>query len=293
MRLPSLSGLRAFEAAARHLSFKLAAAELAVTPTAIIHRIRRLEEELGCELFHRQTRSVGLSTAGKVLLPDVRDAFQRLESAAAKLRDVEGQGTLTVSSSASFAVKWLVPRLGDFQRQYPDIDIRISTGMALSNFREDGVDIAVRYGLGTWPGLHSDLLLHEDSIPIAAPALVTGDRALNCPVDLSKHTLLHFSAYPDDWQAWLTMAGVPNLKPLGNLTFDDTTAVMQAAINGLGVALSMHAIAAADIANGSVVSPFGLSLPKETGYYLVTPIGSREQPKITAFHDWVLAQVAA
>ena len=292
MQLPSLSGLRAFEAVARHLSFKLAAAELAVTPTAISHRIRRLEEELVCELFHRQTRSISLSAAGQVLLPDVRDAFQRLEAAAAKLRDVEGPDNLTISSSASFVGKWLVPRLGDFQRLHPDIDIRISTSMAFSNFRDDGVDLGIRYGRGSWPGLRADLLLHEDHIPVAAPALVRGEHPLISPADLTQYTLLHLSAYPDDWQSWLIMAGFPDLKPVGNLTFDDPNTMLQAAINGLGIALSMRAIAAADIAAGHVVTPFKLSLPKETAYYLVTPIASQGEPKITAFRDWVLAQVA-
>ncbi len=290
MRLPSLSGLRAFEAAARHLSFKAAAAELSVTPTAISHRIRRLEEELGCALFHRRTRAVALSTAGELLLPDVRDAFQGLERAAAKLRDADGRGVLTVSTVASFAVKWLVPRLGDFQDRNPGIDVRISTNMALSKFRDDGVDLAIRYGRGAWPGVRTDLLFREESFPVAAPALLSGRAPLNGPADLSRHSLLHVSLYPDDWRRWLTMAGYADLEAAGNQTFDDTMVVLQAAINGLGVALGRHAYVNADIAAGRLVKLFDMALPQETAFYVVSPSATQDQPKVAAFRDWILAQ---
>jgi LysR family glycine cleavage system transcriptional activator len=290
MRLPSLSGLRAFEAAARHLSFKAAAHELAVTPTAISHRIRRLEEELNCELFHRRPRAVSLSPAGAVLLPDVREAFQRLQRAAAKLHEAEGRGVLTVSTVASFAVKWLVPRLGDFQRAHPDIDVRLSTNLGLSNFREDGVDLAVRYGLGYWPGLRADLLLHEESFPVAAPSLLAGGRPLNDPADLRRHTLLHVSIYPDDWHRWLSMAGYADVEPAGNLTFDESATAMQAAIDGLGVGLGRHAFTDRDLAAGRLVDPFGMPLPQETAFYVVSPLATQEQPKVEAFRGWILAQ---
>ena len=291
MRLPSLSGLRAFEAAARHLSFKAAAVELAVTPTAISHRIRRLERELGCALFHRRTRAIALSPAGETLLPDVRDAFQGLELAAAKLRDMDGRGVLTVSTVASFAVKWLVPRLGDFQAENPAIDVRISTNMALSNFRDDGVDLAIRYGRGTWPGLRADLLFREESFPVAAPSLLSGGEPLNDPADLSRHSLLHVSLYPDDWQRWLTMAGYADVTAASNQTFDDSMVVLQAAINGLGVALGRRAYANADIAAGRLVKLFDMALPQETAFYVVSPVASQDQPKVAAFRDWILAQV--
>jgi len=290
MRLPSLSGLRAFETAARHLSFKAAAAELAVTPTAISHRIRRLEAELGCELFHRRIRSIALSRAGEVLLPDVRDAFQKLERAAAKLRDTEERGVLTVSTVASFAVKWLVPRLGDFQQENPGIDVRISSNLGLSNFRDDGVDVAIRYGRGVWPGLRADMLYREESFPLAAPSLLSKGPPLDSPADLARHTLLHVSMYPDDWQRWLTMAGFAGLEPAGNQIFDDSIIMLQAAINGLGVAQGRYTLSGVDIAAGRLVKPFDMPLPQETAFYVVSPLATQDQPKVAAFRDWMLAQ---
>jgi LysR family glycine cleavage system transcriptional activator len=291
MRLPSLGGLRAFEAAARHLSFKAAAVELAVTPTAISHRIRRLEEELGSELFYRRARSIALSRAGEVLLPDVRDAFVKLQQATGKMRDAEGSGVLTVSTVASFAVKWLVPRLGDFQQQNPGIDVRISSNMALSNFREDGVDLAIRYGRGRWPDLRADLLFSEGSFPVAAPSLLSGGTPLNDPADLAQHTVLHTANFPDDWRRWLTMAGLPDLEPAGNQIFDETIVVQQAAINGLGMALGRQALAGIDIAAGRLVKLFDMALPQETAFYLVSPLATQDQPKIAAFRNWILAQI--
>ena len=204
--LPSLTGLRAFEAAARHLSFQKAARELAITPTAVSHRIRRLETEIGTALFLRKPRKVALTDAARLLLPDVQAAFQRLEMAARRLKETTPEGVLTVSTVPSFAVKWLVQRLASFQRDNPGIDVRISTDMALSDFRGDGVDIAIRYGRGNWPGLRVDRLMAEDWHPVCAGGLVAGSPPLRDPADLAQHTLLHIAAYPDDWQRWLTMA---------------------------------------------------------------------------------------
>jgi len=290
MRLPSLSGLRAFEAAARHLSFKAAADELSLTPTAVSHRIRRLEEELGCELFHRRPRAVTLSDAGAVLLPDVRDAFQRLQRATGKLKQAEDKGVLTISTVPSFAVKWLVPRLGDFQREHPEIDARIATNLDLCNFRDDGVDLAIRFGLGSWPGLRADLLMREEIFPVAAPSLLAGDRPLRDPSDLARHTLLHISRYPDYWHRWLSMTGLEGLEPAGNLMFDDSSTALQAAINGLGVALGWHALTDADVAAGRLVDPFHLPLPQATAFYVVAPLASQDQPAVAAFRDWILKQ---
>jgi LysR family glycine cleavage system transcriptional activator len=290
MRLPSLTGLQAFEAAARLLSFQAAAAELSVTPTAISHRIRRLEEELGSKLFHRQTRAIALSDAGRALLPDVREAFVRLQQASEKLRQAEGRGVLTVSTVTSFAVKWLVPRLASFQQAHSDIDVRIATNMALANFRDDGVDIAIRYGSGGWPGLRIDLLMNEQWQPVVAPALLQRQPKLRGPADLAGHTLLHVSAYPDDWQRWLTMAGYPDLTGAANLTFDESATLVQAAINGLGVALGRRAFVEADVAEGRLVEPFDIHLTREAAFYIVSPEETAERPMVAAFRDWILAE---
>ena len=291
MRLPNLSGLRAFEAAARHQSFKLAADELNITPTAISHRIRRLEQDLDTRLFHRQTRAIALTRDGEVLLPDVRQAFERLAEATQKLGRLEDDKVLTISVVTSFAVKWLLPHMPEFQAMYPDIDVRISTGMGLSTFGSDGVDMAIRYGLGQWPGTRADLLLREDSIPVASPNLLIHGNPLQDATDLSEVVLLHVSAYPDDWQRWLTMAGLPDLKPKGHLSFDESIAAQQAAIDGLGVALGRPAIIASDLKAGRLITPFSLSLHQDTAFYVVSPQATENRPNIKAFRDWILSAV--
>jgi LysR family transcriptional regulator, glycine cleavage system transcriptional activator len=162
--------------------------------------------------------------------------------------------------------------------------------LELCNFRDDGVDVAIRFGLGQWPGLRADLLLREESFPVAAPSLATGGRPLDEPRDLAQHTLLHVSLYPDDWRRWLAMTGYAGLEPAGNLTFDENATALQAAINGLGVALGRHALTDADIAAGRLVDPFRMPLPQAAAFYVVSPLASLEQSKIMAFREWILEQ---
>ena len=289
-RLPSLAGLRAFDLAGRLLSFQGAAHALSVTPTAISHRIRRLEVELGQPLFRRGTREVSLTDAGKALLPDVEAAFLQLQRGLENLKRGDGHGVLTVSTVASFAVKWLVPRLGSFQALYPDIDVRFQTGMGLADFVSDGVDVALRYGRGSWPGLRADKLMAEDWHPVCAPALLSGSASLASPADLAGHTLLHVSAYADEWQRWLTMAGHGEVEPARNLTFDESATALQAAINGLGVALGRRAFVEADLAAGRLVDPFDIHLPQDTAFYVVSPEERAGEPAIAAFRTWILSQ---
>jgi LysR family glycine cleavage system transcriptional activator len=284
-RLPSLNGLRAFEAAARHLSFTLAAQELNVTQTAISHQIRRLEEELGIRLFIRQNRSLALTPQAIEYLPGIRAAFQDLRSATDRLLRNDGDRVLTVSTLTSFAVKWLLPRLRSFQEEHPDIDVRITTSVELVDFRNDNVDAAIRFGRGQWPGLRADWLMAEHLFPVCSPALLKGKQALRRPEDLARVTLLHTSAH-DDWQLWLTAAG---LSP--QLTFDLAFMTVQAAIDGIGVAMGQTAYVADDIAKGRLVVPFDITLPADAGFYIVAPQGKATAPKINAFRDWLTATV--
>ncbi|MEN3348000.1 MAG: LysR family transcriptional regulator, glycine cleavage system transcriptional activator, partial [Bradyrhizobium sp.] len=221
-RLPSLNGLRAFEAAARHLSFTLAASELNVTQTAISHQIRRLEEELGIRLFVRQNRALTLTPEARDYLPGVRAAFNDLRLATDRLLRKDDDKVLTVSTLASLAAKWLLPRLTDFQEHHPGIDVRITTSTSLVDFQRDNVDAAIRYGRGQWPGLRSDWLMADRLFPVCSPALLTGGRPLRKPEDLAGHVLLHTSSgYDDDWRLWLTAAGLPaRLSTQPGLTFD-------------------------------------------------------------------------
>ena len=272
-RLPSLNGLRAFEAAARHLSFTNAATELNVTQTAISHQIRRLEEELGVRLFVRQNRALVLTPEATEYLPGVRTAFNDLRFATDRLLRKDNENVLTVSTLASLAAKWLLPRLPAFQEAHPGIDVRITTSTALVDFKSGGVDAAIRYGRGHWPGLRADWLMADELFPVCSPALITGDRPLRCPEDLAQQTLLHTSAgYNDDWRLWLTAAGLPpNISKHPGLTFDLILVTVQAAIDGLGVAMGRTSYVEADIAKGRLVVPFKIALPTDAGFYLVSP----------------------
>src|SRR6201996_1864851 len=290
-RLPSLNGLRAFEAAARHLSFTNAAAELNVTQTAISHQIRRLEQELGIRLFVRQNRALALTAEARDYLPGVRAAFNDLRLATDRLLRKDNEHVLTVSTLASFAAKWLLPRLSSFQEEHPGIDVRITTSTALVDFRNGDVDAAIRYGRGHWPGLRADWLMSDELFPVCSPALLKGSRPLKSPQDLANHTLLHSSGgYDDDWRLWLTAAGLPtNISKQPGLSFDLIFMTVQAAIDGIGVAMGRTSYVEADIAKGRLVVPFKITLPADAGFYLVSPEARTDSPKLAAFRQWLRA----
>ncbi|QOZ12410.1 transcriptional regulator GcvA [Bradyrhizobium sp. CCBAU 51765] len=290
-RLPSLNGLRAFEAAARHLSFTLAASELNVTQTAISHQIRRLEEELGIRLFIRQNRALALTPEARDYLPGVRAAFNDLRLATDRLLRKEDDKVLTVSTLASLAAKWLLPRLADFQEQHPGIDVRITTSTSLVDFQRDNVDAAIRYGRGQWPGVRADWLMADELFPVCSPSLLRGDKPLRRPEDLRNHPLLHTSnANSDDWRLWLTAAGLPaDIARHPGITFDMIFMTIQAAIDGIGVAMGRTSYVQDDIAKGRLVVPFKIALPADAGFYLVAPEGRREAPKLASFRQWLIA----
>ncbi|MDP6345160.1 MAG: transcriptional regulator GcvA [Alphaproteobacteria bacterium] len=290
--LPSLRGLHAFEAAARGLSFTRAARELHVTQTAISHQIRRLEEQLATRLFHRNGRRLTLTAQGRRLLPAVQGAFEMLRGGVAELHASGANAPLTVNTLTSFATKWLVPRLAGFQAQHPDIEVRITTSTELTDFATDEVDVAIRYGRGVWPGLRADKLLAEDVFPVCAPKLLRDGPALRQPDDLRRHTLLHVSAYRDDWRTWLLAAGIDGVDPARGPMFDLMINTLGAAIDGMGVALGRGPLVADDLAAGRLVAPLPMSLPSEAAYYLVAPEVTAERPAIAAFRAWLLAEVA-
>lgn len=290
-RLPPLAALRAFEAAARHLSFTRAADELHVTQTAISHQIRGLEERLGVRLFRRLPRGLVLTEEAQRYLPAVRDAFARLEAATAELVTERAGGPLTASVLPSFAVKWLVPRLGRFRAAHPDIDLRISTSQHLVDFAREDVDVGIRMGRGHYPGLRVDRLFGETLVPVCSPALLEGEHPLRRPEDLRHHVLLH----DDDqtgWRLWLDLAGVKGVDASRGSIFTDSAIVVQAAAEGQGVALARTALAAWDLAAGRLVRPFDVTMPHDLAYYLVCPEASAERPRIAAVRAWLLAEAA-
>jgi LysR family glycine cleavage system transcriptional activator len=287
-RLPSLNGLRAFEAAARHLSFTQAAAELNVTQTAISHQIRRLEEELGIRLFVRQNRALALTPKARDYLPGVRAAFNDLRLATDRLLRKDDDNVLTISTLASLAAKWLLPRLTAFQEAHPGIDVRITTSTGLVDFRSGDVDAAIRYGRGHWPGLRAEWLMADEVFPVCSPALLTGKRPLQRPEDLRDHVLLHNTNNGDDWRLWLTASGLPaDISKQPGITFDLILMTVQAAIDGIGIAMGRTSYVRDDIAKGRLVVPFEIALPADAGFYLVSPEATPDPPKLRAFRNWL------
>lgn len=289
MELPSLNALRAFEAAARHLSFKEAGRELNVTPGAISQQIKALEDELGVPLFRRLTRSVVLTQEGQTLRPKVVQAFQLITAGVAAVRPVERSGVLTVSTFPSLAAKWLVPRLGRFFARHPEIDVRISATSALVDLQRDAVDMAVRQGKGDWPGLESVHLFDAELYPVCSPRLLEGPHPLRTPEDLRYHTLLH-STREAEWRLWLEAQGVKGVDPGRGPRFSDDALALEAAIDGQGVAISRDMLVGADLDAGLLVRPFPQSLPDLFGCYVVYRPERGPDPRIRAFRDWIVEE---
>ncbi len=287
--LPSLNAVRAFEAAARHLSFRRAADELHVTHAAISHQVKGLETFLQTPLFRRLNRAVRLTDAGQAYLPPLRDALDGIAQATARVRGGESAGALTISTSPPFAAKWLVPRLSAFREAHPEIDVWLTPSLHAVDFAREEVDAAVRWGAGEWPGLRADLLGTMEVFPVCSPRLLQGSRRLRTPEDLRHHPLIH-DASGEDWQRWLAAAGV-RVIPTPALHFHDSSLVIQAAIESQGVALAYSALVADDLAAGRLVRPFEISLPTDYCYYFVCPSAVAETPKIVAFRSWLLDTV--
>lgn len=295
--LPPLNALRAFESAARHLSISKAAQELFVTPAAVSHQVKGLEAFVGVKLFVRRHRELALTEAGSALLPGLRAGFAQLGEAVAQLRTQQRDRPLTVSANLSFCSKWLIPRLDGFRTRHPAIDIRIDASNELVDFAGDDVDVAVRFGRGSYPGLVSHKLWDAQAFPVCSPDLPSAAKPLNTPADLRNHTLLHSDWFSEsdtwlDWRAWLLSAGVTDIDPHTGLQFNQTTLAIQAAIAGQGVVLANRLLVADDLEAGRLIRPFELSLDVAFTFYLVYPQASAERPAIVAFREWLLATVA-
>ena len=290
VKIPSLNGLKAFESAARHMSFTQAALELNVTQTAISHQIRRLEDELGVRLFLRLKDGLALTDDGRAYFQGVRSAFHELRHCTETLLDSVHNSALTVSTLVSFASKWLLPRLASFQEAYPNIDLRVSASTDMVDFRKGGIDAAIRYGTGDWKGLHADWLMSDEVFPVCSPTLLVGPNALKAPADLTHHTLLQVSGMTrDDWNIWLGAAGQPSALAEGSrLTFDLTMMAVQAAIDGLGVCIGRSTYVDDDLKAGRLVAPFDLRLKSDLGFYLVTCVETAHTKKVEAFRMWLI-----
>ncbi|MCW5772108.1 MAG: transcriptional regulator GcvA [Rhodospirillaceae bacterium] len=296
-RLPPLNSLRAFVAAARHLSFAKAAEELNVTPGAVSQQIKQLEDHLGCQLFRRTNRHLLLTDEGQACLPGLIESFDRMHEALDAIAQVGRDGRLTVSVAPSLAAKWLVPRLDRFTALHPEIDVLVSASMQLTDFEAESVDCAIRYGAGRYPHLVVEKLMAESVVPVCSPALLEGKTALRKPADLEHFTLLHDDS-PDqdascpDWRMWLRAAGVDQVDARRGLRFNQSSLVLEAALSSRGVALAKARLAADDLRAGRLVALFEAKQPLQFAYYFVAPPEKSALKRVQLFRDWLKDEVA-
>ena len=293
-RLPSLHALRAFEAAARHMRFTQAAAELHVTPGAISQQVRALELELGQPLFERRPRKLALTDAGRRLLPSVSDGFARLSAATSRLDGTPLRGRLTVSVLPSFAHSWLVHRLGEFADRYQEIEVVVQSEPNRADLRAGEADLAIRYGrLAPGDGLHVEHLLDETVFPVASPALLNGPKPLREPKDLLQHRLLHDSDIrgPQEawlaWPAWFAHWGIGAEPELAGIGYSDTRLVNRAASSGQGVAIGRSVLVQRLLDQGLLVRLFDEEMPAGNGYHAVCLESRCDEPKIAAYRQWL------
>ena len=295
-RMPGLPALRVFEAAARHLSFSRAAEELGVTPAAVSNQIRTLEDQIGVQLFWRTSRTMRLTGKGQTLLAGVTEAFATLRGTFERIGG-DAATTLGVSMSASFAAKWLVPRMDAFRQRHPGIDLRIEVSDHIIDFSSSDTQVAIRFGNGNYPNLRSDRLFEEFVFPVCSPSLLNGPTPLRTPNDLRHHTLIHLDwqargeTWPD-WRMWLLAAGAKEVDPSHGIHLSLFSLVSQTAIAGQGVALGNTSLVGDDLACGRFVKPFDLSLraPGDFAYYVVSPVAIANRPLVAGFRDWVLSE---
>ncbi len=289
-RLPPLNALKAFEAAARSQNFTRAAEELRVTQGAVSQQVKALEDTLGLKLFARVRQRLALTEAGREYLGVVRDALDRIAAGTERLVARQRGGVLTISTSPDFAAKWLVHRLGRFADGHPAIDLRVSASGHQVDFAREDVDVAIRHGDGDWPGLDAVRLCAERLFPVCSPALLTARKRIARPADLLKLPLLRL-ADSDAWARWFAAAGVAD-PALRGPTVDRASMVIDAAVDGQGIALARTALAAWDLINGRLVRPLDLSLPLKSTYWIVCPKATTKTPKLVTVRAWLLAEAA-
>ncbi len=290
-RLPPLNSLKCFEAAGRLLSFTGAAHELNVTQAAISHQIKVIEQFLGVSLFERYPRRLALTEQGKQLLPEVTEAFDRVSSAIGALGQEQFSNMISVRLGPSFAARWLSPRLKYFWLQYPEIDLCLfHAANAPTDFEREEIDIAVTYGKGDWSGVVADRLLSLDFFPVCTPAFLHNDKPLTEIENLRYYTLLHDADYAN-WRDWLGLAGLDDILAEKGTIIDDTNVLIQAAIDGQGIALGSTAFVQDLLDSGRLVKPFELDLVNDFAYYVVCPESHLKNPAVNAFKEWLLSLV--
>ena len=305
-RFPPLNALRAFEAAARHLSFKKAARELFVTPGAVSHQVKLLEDHLGVALFRRLTRALELTPEAQAMLPKVREGLASLQEAVERVRAREESGALTVMAPPGFATRWLVPRLAGFTRDFPDLELHVASRSDMIDGGEEELEMPppneapfmmVRFGRGHYPGLKVDEVFSALYVPVCSPRLLEGPHPLRKPSDLRYHTLLHDDTVVEEgarpsWDDWLESVGVEDVDATRGPHFSDASLALDAAIEGLGLTLAMKPLVRPDIEAGRLAMPFDITAPTSYSYYLLTSENDAEKASVAAFRRWILAEAA-
>jgi len=284
-RLPPLLALEAFDAAARSLSFKAAAAELNLTPSAISHRVKQLERHLGQPLFRRLNREIRLTEAGQDYYGTVRRAFDQVAQVSLRVGRAPQTEELRLSSVPHFAAAWIIPHLEEFLNRRPGLRVYVESSIRNADFARDAVDAAVRYGDGNWPGLVATRLTDLSVAPVCTPALL---KRLRKPADLRDVTLIHFSQFPHSWSEWLQAAGLPQFQPKHEVFVDSVTQAIDAAENGIGISLGIAPLIGPRLASGRLVMPFGPLLPLQFGYWLACRKAEADKPAIQALRLWLL-----
>jgi LysR family glycine cleavage system transcriptional activator len=308
-RLPPLNALRAFEAAARHLSFKKAAEELHVTAGAVGHQVKLLEEHLGVALFRRLTRALELTTEAQAMLPKVREGLDALHAAVERVRDRGEMTGLTVISPPNFAARWLVPRLSRFTKAHPDIELHIASRQAMvdghgngnaipaADQHEDSPVAMVRFGTGHYPGARVEEVFSAVYVPVCSPGLLKGEHPLRTPDDLRHHTLIHDDTVIEEgarpsWNDWLQSVGVTDIDATRGPHFSDAALALDAAIEGMGVTLAMKPLLRTEIEAKRLAVPFDITAPTSYAYYLVIPEANTENRAVRSFTKWLLEEAA-
>jgi LysR family transcriptional regulator, glycine cleavage system transcriptional activator len=285
--LPPLETLRVFEVACRHGSYSEAARELHVTHSAVSQRIRQLEDELGLTLFERHGNRMVPTPSGLRLQAGVKSAFSELGAALGSLQTRRTDAEVTVSLLPVMAARWLVPRLSRFKARFPRINLHIKTGQSLANFKSDGVDIAIRFGMGDWKGLRAIKLLNEEFFPVCSPSLNDGRLPKDPASMLSEPLLIDRNL---SWRAWFKSAGLKLDREIAGTSFTDTNALMEAAVAGQGIALDRLSFTRSDILAGKLVRLSEYSLRVSYCHYAVYPISSESNPSLVAFRDWLIEE---
>lgn len=289
--LPPTATLRAFEVATRHTTFTAAAAELCITQSAVSHQLKNLEEIWGLPLFQRG-KTLSLTPAGAALAPLVREFFSKLETTLADLREQKGRVRLRVNTTYSFALKWLLPRLPDLARLHPEILVTLESTDQAINFASTDADVAIRFGHGNYPALHTEFMFREQLFPVASPALLQRFGTPDEPAELLRYPLLTRDGADlvPKWDAWFKQVGVNTDVLHENVRFADTNMTIEAALLGQGIALARSGHVEKEIADGSLVRLFDVPFPSPAAYYFVCPQGIETQPHIVTFRSWLLAE---